>query len=267
MTSGRARVGCSGWSYKDWRETVYGPEVPAREWLSHYARLFSTVEVNNTFYRLPSAETFSGWKEKAPAGFIFSVKVSRYGTHRLRLRDPGRWLPNYLSGANLLGEHLGPNLVQLPPRWKRNLERLSEFLAFVAETDRAGSTGGRKKAPRGAKAEGGHKWAVEFRDPSWLHESTYELLADNGVALCCHDMLEDHPWILTTGWGYARFHGPVAGTAAGNYSGEYGKARLAAPSKLLRSWLDNGSDVYVYFNNDVGGAAVRDATCMARLLA
>lgn len=242
-------VGCSGWSYRHWRETVYGPDLPVKQWFAHYASLFHSVELNNTFYRLPPASTFAGWRDKAPPGFIFAVKVSQFGTHRLKLRDPGRWLPQYLERALVLGPHLGPNLVQLPPHWKRDVARLDDFLQAAAEVP-------------GATPE--LRWAVEFRDPSWLHDSTYEVLKEHGAALCCHDLIDDHPWLLTAGWGYTRFHGPPGGA---KYSGEYGRQGLEQAAKVLGGWRDQGCDVYAYFNNDGGGAAVRDATCLTHLLA
>ncbi|HMK98213.1 MAG TPA: DUF72 domain-containing protein [Acidimicrobiales bacterium] len=252
----RALVGCSGWSYKDWRGTVYPENMPSRQWFSQYVKLFGTVELNSTFYRLPPPETFSLWRGEAPEGFVFAVKVNSYGTHRLKLLRPSTWLTNYLERAVLLGPALGPNLVQLPPHWKRDTSRLRDFLQFAtAASDRL----------QASFPAGGARWAVEFRDPSWLDEPTYEVLRDNGAALCCHDLVEGHPWLLTARWAYVRFHGPQG--SAAKYAGEYGVARLRPPAEVIRAWLEQGCDVYAYFNNDVGGAAVRDATSMAGLLA
>jgi uncharacterized protein YecE (DUF72 family) len=245
---GHAYVGCSGWSYKHWRGTVYDPALKTTEWFEAYAHRFSTVEVNNTFYRLPEAATFESWRARAPAGFVFALKVSQFGTHRMKLRDPARWLPAYVERALLLGEALGPNLVQLPPRWGRDTTRLEQFLEFA--------TSGRFGAPL--------RWAVEFRDPSWLDQEIYELLRRFGVALCVHDLLPDHPWLLTADWGYSRFHGPFA--LSTKYEGEYGPERLAGPAQLLGNWRDEGCDVFAYFNNDAGGASVRDATWLRERL-
>jgi uncharacterized protein YecE (DUF72 family) len=108
---GQAHVGCSGWSYKHWRGSVYDPGLKTTEWFAAYARLFTTVEVNNTFYRLPEAATFVSWRAQAPRGFLFALKVNQFGTHRLKLREPARWLPTYVERALLLGNALGPNLV------------------------------------------------------------------------------------------------------------------------------------------------------------
>ena len=152
---GRARVGCSGWQYRDWRGVVYPPEVPQRSWLRHYATLFDTVEVNNSFYRLPSESAVSGWAASVPPGFVFALKLGAFGSHRMKLRDAASWLPNHMVRVQLLGDAAGPTLVQLPPRWRRNAERLDEFLSVAPPTTR---------------------WAVELRERSWLHDEVYDVL-------------------------------------------------------------------------------------------
>ena len=239
---GRAYVGCSGWSYAHWRGTVYDASVRPKDWFQDYARRFCTVEVNNTFYRLPGPGTFDAWRAQAPDGFLYALKLNQYGTHRRRLREPQAWLGNFVERAVRLGPALGPNLVQLPPRWGRDLERLAAFLDVATSKDIS-------PAPL--------RWAVEFRDPSWLHEDTYRLLRQYKVALCVHDLLADHPWLVTSDWAYCRFHGPDA--LQRKYSGEYGAKRLAKPAHIFSEWLGEGRDIYGYFNNDEGGAAVRDA--------
>ena len=232
----QARVGCSGWSYQDWRGPVYPPKAPARTWFELYAQRFDTVEVNNTFYRLPTPEAAELWARQAPPGFLYSVKLGQFGSHRMKLNDAARWLPNHLDRVDRLGGHLGPNLVQLPPRWKRNAERLDEFLTI---------------APRRMR------WAVEMRDPSWLHDDVFAVLERHGAALCIHDLLENHPWVLTADWTYVRFHGPDA--LHRKYHGRYGGHRLWRPAARLNEWLEEGCDVYAYFNNDHHGHAVADA--------
>ncbi len=240
----RAHVGCSGFVYKDWRGLVYPAGLPQRRWLEHYASLFDTVELNTTFYRLPAATTVEGWAAQAPPGFTYAAKLGQFGSHRMKLRDAARWLPNHLDRVERLGPSLGPTLVQLPPRWKRNVERLDEFLAVAPEHLR---------------------WAVELREPSWLHDDVFEVLERHGAALCIHDLLPDHPWVLTTTWTYVRFHGPEALTR--KYWGAYGGERLAPAADRLRSWLHAGCDVYAYFNNDWEAAAVGDATWLRDALA
>jgi uncharacterized protein YecE (DUF72 family) len=240
----QARVGCSGWVYPDWRGIVYPTELPKRSWFDYYASLFETVELNTTFYRLPTIETVEKWAAQAPPGFVYSMKLGAFGSHRMKLRDPSSWLPNHLDRALRLGSKLGPTVVQLPPRWKCNVERLDEFLSV---------------APRSLR------WAVELRDPSWLNDEVFDLLRRHDAALCIHDLLENHPWIRTTGWVYVRFHGPAALQA--KYRGRYGPSRLLRAARSLSDWLAAGDDVYVYFNNDYDGDAVVDARWLAKNLA
>jgi uncharacterized protein YecE (DUF72 family) len=237
MTDGAVRVGCSGWSYRDWRGPVYPPKAPARTWFALYAERFDTVELNNTFYRLPAASTVETWAAQAPPGFCYAVKVGQFGSHRMKLRDPESWLARHLERIGRLGPHLGPNLVQLPPRWKRDVGRLDAFLEV---------------APRSTR------WAVELRDPTWLHDDVFETLKRRGAALCLHDLLADHPWELTAPFTYIRFHGPRARSEP--YHGPYGPRRLGPIADRLAAWAQGGTDVYAYFNNDYDGHAVTDAT-------
>jgi uncharacterized protein YecE (DUF72 family) len=241
---GRVRVGCSGWVYKDWRKVVYPLELRQRDWFAHYASMFDTVELNTTFYRLPTPHAVEVWAAQAPLNFLYAVKLGQFGSHRMKLLDPRGWLANHLDRVRLLGPHLGPNLVQLPPSWKRNPERLDEFLTV---------------APRDIR------WAVEIRDPSWFHDDVFAVLERHRAALCIHDMLADHPWVLTTDWTYIRFHGPAAATD--KYHGRYGPRRLAQPVRKLRAWIETGVHVYAYFNNDYEGHAVADARWLRSKLA
>lgn len=249
---GSARVGCSGWNYKDWRGVVYPTGLPARRWFEHYATRFDTVEINNTFYRLPPESTFERWAGQAPDGFVYALKLGQFGSHRMKLRDAGSWLPNHVDRARLLGRSLGPTLVQLPPTWHRNTQRLDEFLATArALGDQVGDG-----APM--------RWAVELRDATWLHDDTFTVLARHGAALCIHDLLADHPWERTASWTYVRFHGPDARHHA--YWGRYTGRRLWRVADRLGTWLGQGTDVFAYFNNDYEGAAVTDATWLRHRL-
>jgi uncharacterized protein YecE (DUF72 family) len=236
VTRGSVRVGCSGWVYRDWRGLVYPRELPQRRWFEHYATRFDTVELNATFYRLPTTTAVERWAEQAPSGFVYATKLGAFGSHRMKLRDAASWLPNHLDRVCRLGRALGPTLVQLPPRWRRDVGRLDEFLAV---------------APRSLR------WAVEVRDPSWLHDDVYAVLERHGAALCIHDLLDDHPWVRTADWTYARFHGPDA--LRQKYVGRYGGRRLWRAAERVAAWADDGVDAYVYFNNDFGGAAPADA--------
>jgi len=236
-------VGCSGWQYRDWRGVVYPRELPQSRWFEHYQQLFDTVELNSTFYRLPPPSVADAWSAAAAPGFVYALKFGAFGSHRKKLRDPGSWLPNHVDRARRLGEHLGPTLVQLPPRWRRNVERLDQFLSAAPATMR---------------------WAVELRDPSWLHDDVFDTLRRHHSALCVHDLLPSHPFELTTDWTYVRFHGPRA--LEEPYHGRYGARRLRPWASRLREVLDDGADVYAYFNNDWDGAAVADATKLRDLL-
>ncbi|MEO5840342.1 MAG: DUF72 domain-containing protein [Acidimicrobiales bacterium] len=242
-----AHVGCSGWAYDDWRGVVYPDGLAKRKWFARYASLFETVELNTTFYRLPNVSTVERWAAEAPPGFVYSMKLGAFGSHRMKLIDASSWLPNHLDRARRLGPALGPTVVQLPPRWKRNVGRLDEFLTVAIAM-----------APE-------LRWAVELRDPSWLDDDVFDVLRRHGAALCLHDLLEDHPWIRTTDWVYVRFHGPAA--MERKYHGRYGPRRLEPAASLMSDWLAGGHDVYAYFNNDYEGHAVADALWLVQRLA
>ena len=235
---GRLRVGTSGYDYGHWKGRFYPPDVAKKQWFSFYASKFDTVEINATFYRLPAPEVFDRWRELAPAGFTYALKFSRYGTHLKHLKDPEDTLAAFVERAERLGPALGPILVQLPPRWKVNPARLESFMR-VAPTR--------------------HRWAVEFRDPSWLCRDVFRILRLHGAALCIHDLLPDHPIETTADWAYIRFHGHVPG-------GRYGARRLMLAVHVIERFLGEGLDVYAYFNNDARAHAVRDAQQLKRLL-
>jgi uncharacterized protein YecE (DUF72 family) len=241
---GRARVGCSGWVYRDWRGGFYPSDLPQSKWFAWYASRFDTVELNNTFYRLPTEKAVQRWADQAPPGFVYSLKLGQFGSHRKKLLDAEQWLPNHLDRVHRLGASLGPTVVQLPPHWRRNEQRLDEFL---------------DAAPRSMR------WAVEVRDPSWLVDDVYDVLRRHGAALCVHDLIPRHPYVRTTDWIYVRFHGPHADERP--YHGRYGQRRLAGWAERLSAELDASRDVYCYFNNDVGGQAVVDAGDLRALLA
>lgn len=236
---GELRVGTSGYQYRHWRGPFYPKQLPQREWFRHYAETFDTVEINNTFYRLPGPETFDRWRAQAPPGFRFALKLSRYATHMKRLREPREPLERFLERAERLKAHLGPILVQLPPKWRADPARLREFL---------------REAPRR------HRFAVEMRDPSWLCDEVYDALRAHRAALVIHDGIDDHPVELTADWTYLRFHGR-------RYGGSYSPQALSAQARRIRGWLDDGLDVHAYFNNDVGGHAPRNAADLRRFAA
>jgi uncharacterized protein YecE (DUF72 family) len=236
---GALRIGTSGYHYDHWKGVFYPKDLPKTEWFSHYARKFDTVEINNTFYRLPEATTFEAWRRQAPKGFCYALKFSRYGSHIVRLKKPRATIGRFLKRADRLGEFLGPILVQLPPNWKADPGRLAAFLAA---------------APKD------HRWAVEFRDPRWLCEEVFAILNQHGSALCIHDMIANHPRLVTAGWVYLRFHGE-------HYSGSYSSEKLRAESRWIKQQLAAGKNVFVYFNNDAQGYAVENALELRRYVA
>jgi uncharacterized protein YecE (DUF72 family) len=231
-------IGTSGWQYTDWRGTFYPADLPLASWLRTYAMTFSTVEVNNSFYRLPERSTFERWKEETPVGFVMAVKVSRFLTHVKRLKDPAEPIERLLDRVVGLGPSRGPLLLQLPPTLARDDARLRETLKAI-----------------GTRAN----VAVEFRHPSWAHDDVYKVLDSFGAA----HVLADRPGarvppIVTGGWSYIRFH---RGT----------KAQWGYASTKLARWADliaelPSHDTYIYFNNDPGAAAPRDALRLADML-
>ena len=241
--AGRSLIGCSGWLYRDWRGRVYPPDLSQAQWFEWYSHRLPTVEINNTFYRLPDARTVERGVERAPREFWFAVKLGGFGTHRKKLRDPATWLPNHLDRFETMAPCLAATFVQLPPRWRRDVARLEEFLALLPPDSR---------------------WALEVRDPSWLHDDVFEALAQHGVALCLHDLIQSHPILLTTDWTYLRFHGPDATRRP--YHGAYGHRRLARYAAWIAECTSRGRDVYGYFNNDYDGAAFTDARWLQRQL-
>jgi len=225
------RIGCSGWNYASWREPFYDGRPP-REWLELYARRFDTVEINNTFYRLPKKESVAAWERTVPPGFCFAVKVSRYITHIKRLRDLGEPVRRFRACIEPL-KKLGPFLWQLPPNFPRDDERLRLALESLPE---------------------GEKHAFEFRHESWFVDDVYDALRAHGAAL----VLTGEREVFTAPWTYVRFHRGVRGRN-GNYS-----------ESELREWADRicawEADVYAYFNNDWEAFAPRNASQLLRLL-
>jgi uncharacterized protein YecE (DUF72 family) len=243
-TGGRTdRVGCSGWNYGHWRHGVFYPErCPARRWLQYYARRFDTVEVNATFYRLPTVKAVQGWVEQTPADFVFAVKMSRYVTHVKRLRDLPPSIELFYSRIEPLvrSRKLGPVLWQLPPTFHRDDGRLAAAL---------------EQLPAG-------RHAFEFRHPSWFAVEVIDLLRAKGVALVIGDRPEVHAFQtheLTADWTFVRFHAGTRGRR-GNYS----ETELRDWAARIGSWPV--TETYCYFNNDWEGFAPRNASRLRALL-
>jgi uncharacterized protein YecE (DUF72 family) len=236
------RIGCSGWNYPHWRERIYPKGLPARRWLGYYADLFDTVEVNNTFYRLPRRESVAAWVEESPAGFLFAVKASRFLTHMKRLTDMGQGVRRFYERIDPLvrSPKMGPVLWQLPESFRRDQERLASALA---------------RLPTG-------RHCFEFRHPSWFCDETYALLREHGVAL----VIGDHPerpfqtHELTVDWTFVRFHYGSRGR-----DGNYSERELEDWAERIAGWRARAG-VYAYFNNDWMGYAVKNGQRLRALL-
>jgi uncharacterized protein YecE (DUF72 family) len=232
-------LGTSGWHYKDWRERFYPPDIPQRAWLEFYARHFVTVESNNAFYRLPEGDRFATWAASTPDDFVMAVKMSRYLTHIKRLRDPQEPVARFLDRVRHLGDKLGPVLLQLPPTLRADLDLLRSTLSRFPARVRV---------------------AVEFRHDSWWSPETRAVLESNNAALCLADRGSKPiaPLWQTTDWTYLRLH---AGAASPWPC--YGRAALESWTERLDEHFKD-CDAYVYFNNDPGGCALRDARWFAQ---
>jgi uncharacterized protein YecE (DUF72 family) len=243
---GRARpihIGCSGWNYPGWRDEFYGG-LPARLWLEHYAKHFDTVEVNNTFYRLPNRDAVANWERTVPPGFIFTIKASRYLTHIKRLSDLGGGLQRFYERLEplLRSPKMGPILWQLPPNFRRDDERLATALAQLPREQRH---------------------CFEFRHPTWFVDETYALLREHGVALVIGDrpeVKEFQAHVLTADWTLVRFHYGSRGRR-GNYS----ESELEEWAQRFENW-SREVEIFAYFNNDWEVFAVRNARRLQELL-
>jgi uncharacterized protein YecE (DUF72 family) len=231
-------IGTSGWVYPHWRGVFYPPRLAQAGWFEYYARYFDTVEINNTFYRLQAETAFDAWGRQAPAGFAYAVKANRYITHLRRLIDAAEPLARFLERARRIGPALGPILYQLPPRWHANLPRLEAFTALLpADLTQV----------------------FEFRDPSWFDPAVLELLRRRGLSFCIYHMVSlETPLASTARTIYVRMHGPRGG--------DYDRTGLALWAERVRAWCAAGHEVYMYFNNDISGYAVRNALTIKELL-
>jgi uncharacterized protein YecE (DUF72 family) len=237
------RVGCSGWNYGHWRERVYPKGLPPKRWLEHYAGLFDTVEINNTFYRLPTVSAVRGWVEQSPPGFLFAVKASRYLTHLKRLTDLGPGLERFYERIDPLvrSPKMGPILWQLPGNFHRDDERLGSALAAL---------------PSG-------RHCFEFRHESWFVPEVYDLLRERGIALVIGDTpkrrFQTHE--LTADWTFVRFHYGWRGR-----NGNYSDREIDEWAERIDAWRQAGAGVYAYYNNDWEGYAVKNGLRLRELL-
>lgn len=240
--SANIHIGTSGWQYRHWKGSFYPKEVHREAYLDYYAQHLHSVEVNNSFYHLPDRETFAEWRNAVPPGFVFTVKASRFITHRKKLKDPEGSLLLFLETVSSLNNKLGPILFQLPSRWHFNRERFYDFLESLPS---------------------GYRFAFEFRDPSWHNPQAYDALTEIGAAFCIFDAEGTvSPKMITTDFIYIRLHGP-----GGACKGRYTAAVLSGWAGAISSWVDEGREVFCYFDNDDKGYAVEDALKLQDMLA
>lgn len=227
--------------YKHWRGLFYPDRLPVKHWFAFYAEQFDTVEINNSFYRLPSPETLAAWRDQAPRGFCYAVKANRFLTQAKKLKDCEEPMTRMMASVDALRPALGPLLFQLPPRFRANLERLEAFLRII---------------PPDVVS------IFEFREPSWYCDAVFEMLDSFGAGLCVHDMPGSaSPRIGVGPAAYIRFHG-----TDGKYVGRYTEEALAGWSQWIGEQTAGGRAVWAYFNNDIHGHAVEDAKALRSLV-
>jgi uncharacterized protein YecE (DUF72 family) len=236
------RIGTSGFHYKHWKGPFYPLKMPTAKMLDFYLQQFDTVELNNSFYRLPEASTFDCWRESTPPNFIFAVKASRFITHNKKLKDPEHALDNLLPRAAHLGPKLGPILFQLPPHWRVNPERLLKLLEIL---------------PRNLR------YTIEFRELSWINPEVLEILRKFNAAFCIYELAGYHsPLHITADFAYVRLHGPESG----KYQGSYTQRQLAAWACQIEVWRREMKAIYIYFDNDQAGYAVTNALTLKNMV-
>ncbi len=235
-------IGTSGWVYSHWRGIFYPEGLAQARWLEFYNQHFPTVELNNSFYHLPSEKAFAAWRERSSEGFVYAVKVSRFITHLKKLRNVEEALENFLSRAKILGGKLGPLLYQLPPNMSRNDTLLESFLRLLPP---------------------GLCHVFEFRHESWLDEPVFALLREHNVGFCIYDMPGlTTPLVATADFAYIRFHG-----SADLYGSCYSEAELGEWASHIAKLGQGLTSVYIYFNNDSQAFAVSNAQTLAKQLA
>jgi uncharacterized protein YecE (DUF72 family) len=237
----QVHIATSGWHYKHWIGTFYPSGMRPAQMLRWYAEKFDTVEINNSFYRLPPATALESWCRETPPEFCFAVKASRYITHNRKLNDPESTKEKFISLVEKLGRRLGPILFQLPPSWKVNVERLDQFLAALPRT---------------------HRYAFEFRNPTWNVAPVYEALRRHNAAYCIYELADfQSPIEITADFTYVRLHGP-----GNKYQGDYSRQILRNWAKRIEAWRRSLRHVFVYFDNDQAGFAPKNALDLKKMI-
>lgn len=241
--SANIMIGTSGWVYASWRGKYYPDKLAHQDELSYYSTEFCTVEINNSFYKLPPSEKFANWAKQVPENFVFAVKASRYLSHNKKLKDAEDPLQKICDTAKGLGRKLGPMLLQLPPNWERNLERLEQFLNL-------------------ATSYAGFQWVLEFRHESWFCEEVYRILEAHNVALCIADSNKlKRVDRLTADFAYIRYHGRSPSSAP-----NYTQTQLRIEAQKILRFAEEVKEIYVYFNNDAEARAVYNAQKLEHLI-
>jgi uncharacterized protein YecE (DUF72 family) len=241
MPLGTVHIGTAGWHYRHWIGLFYPEKLPASKMLGFYSRHFDTVELNNTFYRLPAESGVEQWRRGTPRHFCFAAKGSRFLTHMKKLKDPETGIARYFERIDRLRPKLGPIVFQLPPFWDVDMHRLDAFLNALPKR---------------------HRYAFEFRNPTWHTDAVYRLLRKHNAAFCIFEISgfasETH---ITADFTYLRLHGP-----GGAYQGSYPRATLQLWASRIRVWQEHLKAIYIYFDNDQSAYAVENALSLKRLL-
>jgi len=234
-------IGTSGWMYNHWKGPFYPEKFPNNEMLKYYANKFKTVEVNSSFYRLPTTKTVQKWMNETPDQFIFSIKASQFITHRKYLKDGQETTKKFFDVIKGLKNKLGVILFQLPPNWHYNYERIREFVEILPKQ---------------------YLYTFEMRHPSWYEQEVFELFKKYNIALCIHDFTGDlFLEKITANFIYIRFHGPIR-----LYYGKYSSDHLNQWAEKISKWITQNIKIYVYFNNDAHGWAVENALEINKIL-
>lgn len=235
------RIGTSGYHYKHWRGPFYPQKISANQMLDFYSRHFDAVELNSTFYRLPTEAAFNDWRRSTPSNFVFSVKANRFMTHNKKLKDPESALEKFLPRIAHLGTKLGPVLFQLPPGWRINYERLQALLQLLPTSFR---------------------YVFELRDPTWITPTINDLLARFRAAFCIYELAGYRsPLTITADFAYVRLHGP----GHEKYQGSYNSGHLRRWCRQIAHWSELKA-IYVYFDNDQSGFAAQNALALKRMI-
>ena len=242
---GKLNIGTSGWSYKHWQEIFYPQSVKPANYLEYYSRFFSCVELNSSFYHLPHAATVKGWIKRTPDAFLICPKLSRYITHQLRLENCSQALENFFERFDLMIGRIGPVLIQLPPGLKFDIALMNDFFELLAPYSQD------------------YKFALEIRHRSWISDTVFQLLLKNNIGFVIADSGSRFPYheAITADFVYLRLHGHEK-----LYASDYPENEILKYAEKIKLWLSYEKDVWVFFNNDFSGFAIKNAMRLKELL-